>query len=465
MTKASEIKIREPNTLIEAGQRLSREELIVWIWSLLKAKPKGQDNTVLSAEEIEEYKRRQEIPLMTSEFNLEELQALFPQYFGGWKPYYYRKLLKRLESKIAFEVKLDSYLRTLKELGYEFVIKRLDIPENPKEVIYFGISAVVSVTLKKDNTLEIVFSPQVTPLLLELKKWYTTYDFLDIVKLNSKHSIVLYRLIKEKLGLKQNPFSLSIEELNRLFGVNYKSWKSLRENVVDPAVEQINKNTKYRIGYRTIRKGRGGKVSTVIFYVEETNPCQMRAKLETLPLILESLIKSFRQGGEEITKGEFAKVLLSLRRLNPAVALWFLLHYPEGEARLYAWKHIEMTERNLSIGNADRFLMSLIKDKNPQLDWLLDQRTKDLIRKELEKLVQTNPVESLAKELLSQITEKVKGLNGKYNRELEKTLGVKDLNDYLLKMAQKREVENLKEVLLLIDQLLDKQWQEQLENL
>jgi len=45
------------------------------------------------------------------------------------------------------------------------------------------------------------------------------------------------------------------------------------------------------------------------------------------------------------------------------------------------------------------------------------------------------------------------------------TQRVKDLNDYLLKMAQKREVENLKEVLLLIDQLLDKQWEEQLENL
>jgi hypothetical protein len=45
-----------------------------------------------------------------------------------------------------------------------------------------------------------------------------------------------------------------------------------------------------------------------------------------------------------------------------------------------------MTETNPAIKDADRFLVSLIKDKNPQLDWLLDQRTKDLIRKELEGL-------------------------------------------------------------------------------
>ena len=238
----------------------------------------------------------------------------------------------------------------------------------------------------------------------------------------------------------------------------------MRENVVDPAVEQINQNTKYRIGYKTIRKGRGGKVSTVTFYVEETNPCQMRAKLETLPLILESLIKSFRQGGEEITKGEFAKVLLSLRRLNPAVALWFLLHYPEGEARLYAWKHIEMTERNLSIGNADRFLMSLIKDKNPQLDWLLDQRTKDLIRKELEKLIkpQEDKEENGIEQLKREISQTYKFLSEKYRKELKTALGVEDFNEYLQGLVREGNLNKLKEVQTLANGLLNRQWEEEL---
>ncbi len=383
----SEIKIREPNTLIEAGQKLTREELIIWIWSLLKAKPRDKSDYVLSKEEIERYKIRKEIPIMTSEINLDELQDLFPDYFGNCKPYYYKKLLKNMEKKIAFEVKLEDYIRNLKEYGYEFVIKQLDIPTNPEEVVYYGISAILSVTLKKDNTLKIVFSPHIVPLLLELKKRYTTYDFLDILRLHSKHSIILYRLVKEKIGLKRNPFTVSVEKLNKIFGVNYKSWKPLRENVIDPAIKDLNENTRYRVSYQVVRKGKGGKVVEIKFFVEEIKLLKGINK-EIIKPILEQIISSFHQGGEEITLEEFAKVLLSLKRVNPAVVIWFLLHYPEGEARLYAWKHIEMTEKNPDIKDPDRFLMSLIKDKDENLNWLLDQRTKDLIREELKKIAQ-----------------------------------------------------------------------------
>jgi len=462
----SEIKIREPNTLIEAGQKLSKEELILWIWSLLKAKPRDKGNELLSKEEVEKYKKRKEIPLMISEINLLELETLFPEYFGKWKSYYYKKLLKNMEKKVAFEVKLEDYIRNLKEYGYDFVIQQLDVPTNPEEVIYYGISAILSVTLKRNHTLKVVFSPYVTPLLLELKKRYTTYDFLDIINLSSKHSIVLYRLIKEKLGLKQNPFVVSIEELNKIFEVNYKSWKPIRENIIDPAIKDINENTRYKIRYQTIRRGKGGKVVEIRFFIEELKP--LKGSKEFIKPLLKELVSSFQKGGENITIEEFAEVLLSLERVNPAIALWFLLHYPEGEPRLYAWEHIKITEQNFKINHPDKFLESLIKDKNPELDWLLDQRTKDLIRKELEEIAKPllekrkqQEKELEIKRLVEETILIAKTLSDKYKQKLKEILGVANFKEYLLELAQKKDFDKLQEIYQLVDKLSEDNWKEQ----
>jgi len=76
------------------------------------------------------------------------------------------------------------------------------------------------------------------------------------------------------------------------------------------------------------------------------------------------------------------------------------------EARLYALEHIRLTEQNGKIKHPDKFLESLIKDKNPELDWLLDQRTKDLIYEELEKIAgrELQKQKELEK-LITEITE------------------------------------------------------------
>jgi len=410
------IKIREPNTLIEAGQKLSKEELIIWMWSLLKAKPRGLKDENLKKEDIERYKKAQKLPLMVSIINLEELEKLFPEYFKNRKIKYYKELLQKMEKKIGFEVKLNDYLKVLKELGYEFVIKELDIPTETQKVKYYGISIILSVALFEDYSLKIVFSPYVTPLLLELKAWYTTYDFLEILNLHSKHSIILYRLIKEKLGLRKNPFTIPFEELQKIFDVNYKTWANFKTFVIKPAVEDVNQNTRYVVEFKTIRRGKGGKVSEITFFVKEKKFLSHSDFLDLKPL-LETLIISFHQGGEDITEEEFAQVLLSLQRVNPAVAMWFLLHYPEGEPRLYAWKHIEMTEKNPTIKDPDRFLISLIKDKDESLDWLLDQRTKDLIRKELEKIVQPKGGEEKPFQTSNPLLEKIHSLWEKFPPE------------------------------------------------
>jgi len=443
------VLIREPNTLIEAGQKLSKEELIIWMWSLLKAKPKGLKEEVLKKEDIEKYKQAKKLPLMVSFIKLPQLAELFPEYFKSRKLKYYKELIKKMEKKIAFEVKLDDYLAVLKKLGYEFLIDELDIPTDTKKVKYHGISIIFSVTLFEDASLKIIFSPYITPLLLELKAWYTTYDFLDILNLKFKHSIVLYRLIKEKLGLKQNPFIISIEELQKIFNVDYKTWSNLKTFVIKPAINDINKHTKYEVSIKTIRKGRGGKVKEIMFFVREKKFLNQYNLAKNLKTILENITNSFNQAGEEITLKEFAMVLLNLKRINPAVAIWFLLHYPEGEPRLYAWE-----EQNTKIQHPNRFLESLIKDKNPELDWLLDQRTKDLIYEELKKIAgeefqKQKELEELVREL-----QELEPFLRLHEEQIAKKLNVKHPISYVNQLIAKKDVEKLKQTIEIIKKFL-----------
>ena len=446
-----EIKIREPNTLIEAGQKLSREELIIWTWSLLKAKPTGGGKERLSDEEIERYKKERKLPIMSSEIDLDELKELFPNIFNGWKLSYYKKLLKGMEEKIAFEVNLEQYLKTLEANGYSYVIEQLDIPKQPSKVLYYGISVIMSVTLLEEGKLKVVFSPYVTPLLLELKRWYTTYDFLDLLKLSSKHSVVLYRLIKEKLGLKQNPFVLTVEDLNKIFGVKYKSWKPLRENVIDPAVKDVTKNTRYKIEYETIRKGKGGKVVKVRFIVKES---------KTLPGL--SIYEILKEVSKEIsTPEELAEALLSLRRVNPAVALWFLLHYPEGEAKYFAWQTILTAEDNKKIKLPDRYLLSLITQKDSQHQWLLDQRTKDLIGRELKKIAEELLKKKRIKEEIDKLFEEIvstyRFLPRKGKVEVLKAYGGKEkFQETLKELKENLNEEELRKILDMVKEIADK---------
>ena len=123
-----------------------------------------------------------------------------------------------------------------------------------------------------------------------------------------------------------------------------------------------------------------------------------------------------------------------------------------------------MTEKNPTIKDPDRFLISLIKDKDESLDWFLDQRTKDLIRKELEKIAKPFLEKHNTKEitkLVERIVEGAKNLSDKYKQRLKETLGVENLKEYLLELARKKDLAKLQEINRLVDNLLGESWEEE----
>jgi len=83
----------------------------------------------------------------------------------------------------------------------------------------------------------------------------------------------------------------------------------------------------------------------------------------------------------------------------------------------------------------------------------------------LAKAEKSDEAQTAIKALLTEIVEKAKGLNAKYEEELRKSLKVRDFYEYLLTLVQKKDVNKLREVEVLIEEFLDKQWEEELSKL
>jgi hypothetical protein len=369
------LKVREPNILIEAKNLMSKEEAILWLYSLTRTKLSGTF-TGEGRISLEEAKKQKREFYACTEIDLPALEELTDLLVKEGKIEetsrkaliaYYKKVLQRLVKKIGFEVDVPAYKRILKELDLEYLIEILKVPSD--NVAFWGIPSLERVELSDNGKLKIVFSKYVSPLVLILQKWFTTYSFNEVVRLNSRHSIILYRLVREKLGLKQNRFYLPLSEARRIFNVSSKTQAGvLVRDILKPAIEEINNKTSLRISVKTIRTGRGGKTAGYEFEVKEIRQVRNWSKellsREEFEEILSSL-KLKNAEGKELSVEEVFRELSKFKRLSQAVVLWYLFHFPE-ETRWYALQMAKSIEKNESLSNPDKFLEKTIPQ--PQND-------------------------------------------------------------------------------------------------
>ena len=481
------LRAKEPNLLIESKQKLTREELLVWSWCLVNARfwITDGDGRELMLEELEQIKKKKEVFYALSEVDLEELRRRFPQHFNKDKVRYWRDVLKGLEKKIGFEVNYDLYKQTLEELGFDYILKKFK--QNRAEK-YFGLATIMAVGLSIDGILTITYTPLVAPLLVLLKKWFTVFNFEEVLNLELKASIVFYRIFKEKLGLKRNEFELSKEELLELLDLkNLTSW-DLRRDYIEPAVKEINEKTRLKVEAEPVRRGRGGKIVGFRFRVEE-EPRLEEATTKDLVENFDLLRKWFKktiQGltsdlslQKEIRPIDIVNSLLTLKRINPAVAIWFLLHYPKSEAKLYALEHIKWVEDNTKLEYPERYLQHAIQTPKKEYQFLLDQRVKHEawailreLKEEMEEKERTKTQNKKAEntqEVLNVIVEeilaKVKLLNEDSKQKLKEILGVEIFRDYLTQLIREKNIPKLQKVLVLVQEILEEQRQKEWDEL
>ena len=176
----------------------------------------------------------------------------------------FKKAVKEMQKQSFFDIKEK------KGDGYEFL----------------SIVPIPTVRWNDYNDEVIIrFNPDIMPYLINLKNNFTQYAISDIMGLNSKHSIVIYRWLcmsynqfehyefkstRTKMQLEElkNP-KITVKELREITDTVdiYSHFPMFDKRIIKESLEEISKNTHFTVSYDKIKKGRS--IDSIQFHIEK----------------------------------------------------------------------------------------------------------------------------------------------------------------------------------------------------
>ena len=153
----------------------------------------------------------------------------------------------------------------------------------------FEMTSIVPIPTVKWNSYNdkvmIEFNRHIMPYLIDLKKNFTQYALSDVMELNSKYSIILYKWLcmfynqyehysnkggrrADQMESYRNP-SISMQELRTLTDTikDYKKFYDFEKRVLKNAIEEINEHTHFNVTYDKLKKGRS--IDSIVFHIEK----------------------------------------------------------------------------------------------------------------------------------------------------------------------------------------------------
>ena len=131
----------------------------------------------------------------------------------------------------------------------------------------------------------IEFNKRIMPYLINLKQNFTQYALSDVMNLNSKYSIILYKWLSmqynqyehysnkggrrtEQLEGYCNP-EIKVSELRTMTDTinDYKRFQSLEQRILKEPLNEINHHTHFDVTYDKIKKGRS--IDSIVFHIEK----------------------------------------------------------------------------------------------------------------------------------------------------------------------------------------------------
>lgn len=136
-----------------------------------------------------------------------------------------------------------------------------------------------------NDDIKIKFTEDIMPYLIDLKTRFTQYAIKDLMYLNSKYSIILYKFLsmnynqfehyeyslkrtKSQLNSYKNPI-ISIKELRRLTDTEneYNRFTNFDSWVLKKPLKEISEHTHFDVTYEKIKHGRS--VESVQFFIKK----------------------------------------------------------------------------------------------------------------------------------------------------------------------------------------------------
>ena len=134
-----------------------------------------------------------------------------------------------------------------------------------------------------DDEVTIRFDQAIMPYLIDLKQNFTQYAISDIMELNSKYSIILYKWLsmhynqyehysskggrrEEQVETYRHP-SISIQELRTMTDTvdEYKNMTDFTKWILNAPLKEINQYTHLNVAYDKIKKGRS--IDSIVFHI------------------------------------------------------------------------------------------------------------------------------------------------------------------------------------------------------
>ena len=111
---------------------------------------------------------------------------------------------------------------------------------------------------ENEATVQIVFAPDVVPLITRLEEQFTSYELEQVAPLQSKYAVRLYELLIMWRSVGKTPI-LKIEDFRQKIGVGvseYSVISNLKQRVLEPAIKQINEHTDITVTWEQHKRGR-----------------------------------------------------------------------------------------------------------------------------------------------------------------------------------------------------------------
>lgn len=133
---------------------------------------------------------------------------------------------------------------------------------NHKETLISGWVQSIKYS-EKDGTVRLRFNHDIIPYLSELNRSFTTYKLKNVVRMSSSYGVRIYELLTQWLAFKEREVSITWLKESLQLEKKYPNIFDFKRRVLDPAIEDINKNSDLWVKWEQRKTGR--KVTHIRF--------------------------------------------------------------------------------------------------------------------------------------------------------------------------------------------------------